>query len=214
MADWVTISSLATAGGTLVLAVATFASVRSANRAARVAELSLMANLRPLLVPSRLDDPVQKVPYADEHWDHLPGGSGMAEVTPDAVYLSLSLRNVASGIAILDGWRFHAPLERGAGEMPPLEEFTRLTRDLYIAPGDLGYWHSAFRDPSSPSFIAAAEAISSRTAFTIDLLYGDEEGGKRMITRLALRPREHDGDMRWMAVAARHWYVDRAGPRL
>ena len=38
MADWVTISSLATAGGTLVLAVATFSSVRSANRSARVAE--------------------------------------------------------------------------------------------------------------------------------------------------------------------------------
>jgi hypothetical protein len=34
MADWVTISALATAGGTLILAVATFASVRSANRAA------------------------------------------------------------------------------------------------------------------------------------------------------------------------------------
>jgi hypothetical protein len=30
MADWVTISALATASGTLVLAVATFASVRSA----------------------------------------------------------------------------------------------------------------------------------------------------------------------------------------
>jgi hypothetical protein len=33
LADWTTISSLATAGGTLVLALATFASVRSANRA-------------------------------------------------------------------------------------------------------------------------------------------------------------------------------------
>jgi hypothetical protein len=32
MADWATISSLATAAGTLVLAVATFASVRSSNR--------------------------------------------------------------------------------------------------------------------------------------------------------------------------------------
>jgi hypothetical protein len=38
MADWVTISSLATADGTLVLAVATFSSVKSANRSARVAE--------------------------------------------------------------------------------------------------------------------------------------------------------------------------------
>jgi len=31
MADWVTISSLATASGTLVLAVATFSSVRSSS---------------------------------------------------------------------------------------------------------------------------------------------------------------------------------------
>jgi hypothetical protein len=34
MADWATVASMATAGGTLVLAVATFASVRSANRSA------------------------------------------------------------------------------------------------------------------------------------------------------------------------------------
>ncbi len=61
MADWVTISSLATAGGTLVLAVATFASVRSANRAARVAEQSLLANMRPVLMPDRPDDPEQKM---------------------------------------------------------------------------------------------------------------------------------------------------------
>jgi len=38
MADLTAIASLATAGGTLVLAIATFGSVRSANRAARVAE--------------------------------------------------------------------------------------------------------------------------------------------------------------------------------
>ena len=54
VADWVTISSLATAAGTLVLATATFASVCSANRAARVAEESLLAATRPLLcLPGR-----------------------------------------------------------------------------------------------------------------------------------------------------------------
>jgi hypothetical protein len=58
--DWTTISSLATAAGTLVLGVATFASVRSANRAARAAEGSLLAGLRPLLVPSRLQDPPRR----------------------------------------------------------------------------------------------------------------------------------------------------------
>ena len=59
MADWVTISAIASAGGTLVLAAATFSSVKSANRAARVAEQSLLVGLRPLLLPSKLDDPPQ-----------------------------------------------------------------------------------------------------------------------------------------------------------
>ena len=57
MADWVTISSLATAGGTLVLAIATFSSVKSANRSARVAERALLAGMRPVLMPSRAGRP-------------------------------------------------------------------------------------------------------------------------------------------------------------
>ena len=68
MTDWATISALATAGGTLILAIATFASVRSANRAARVAEQSLLTNLRPLLTTSRLEDPGEKVGFADDHY--------------------------------------------------------------------------------------------------------------------------------------------------
>jgi hypothetical protein len=65
MADWPTIASLATAGGTLVLAVATFSSVRSGQRATRIAERStqiaeraLLIGLRPVLVPSRVTDPI------------------------------------------------------------------------------------------------------------------------------------------------------------
>jgi hypothetical protein len=46
MADITTIAELGTAAGTLILAVATFGSVRSANRAARVAERSLELGLR------------------------------------------------------------------------------------------------------------------------------------------------------------------------
>src|SRR6266851_1341807 len=104
MADWVTISALATAGGTLVLAGATFLSVRSANRAARVAEESLLAGMRPLLMPSRQDDPPLKVGFVDNHHVMTPGGGGTAEVTDDAVYLTMSVRNVGSGIAVLHGW--------------------------------------------------------------------------------------------------------------
>ena len=79
--DWVTISALATAGGTLILAVATFMSVRSANRAARAAERSLLAGLRPVLMPSRLQDLPQKVSFLDVHWVTIEGGHAAFEVT-------------------------------------------------------------------------------------------------------------------------------------
>ena len=87
MADWVTISSLATATGTLVLATAAFASVRSANRTARAAERSLQAGLRPLLIPSRFDDPLQKVGFIDDHCVALKGGFASAEVEDGNIYL-------------------------------------------------------------------------------------------------------------------------------
>jgi hypothetical protein len=78
-ADWASVASLATAFGTLVLAVATFASVRSANRAARAAEQSLLAGLRPLLVASRLHDDAQKVMFVDGKWVKVPGGRATAQ---------------------------------------------------------------------------------------------------------------------------------------
>src|SRR5438874_798182 len=96
--DWSTAASLATAAGTLVLAVATFVSVRSANRAARVAERTLLAGIRPLLVPSRSEDPEQKVGFADNRWVRVPGGQGAVDVSDEAIYLVISLRNVGSGL--------------------------------------------------------------------------------------------------------------------
>ena len=80
MTDWATISSIVTGGSTLVLAVATFSAVRSANRAARVAEEALLVGVRPLLLPSRLDDVQQKVFYGDGKHELLQGGRGAAEV--------------------------------------------------------------------------------------------------------------------------------------
>lgn len=71
---WATISSLPTAGGTLVLAVATFGSVRSANKAARTAERTLLEGIRPLLVPSRIQDLMEKISFADQHWLRVLGG--------------------------------------------------------------------------------------------------------------------------------------------
>jgi hypothetical protein len=209
MADWVTISALATAGGTMALAAATFASVRSANRAARAAEQSLLEGLRPLLLPSRPEDAAQEVHFVDGRMVHVEGGEGAAEVTESAVYFAMGLRNVGAGIAVLHGWLFSPGLHRGVQEHPPLEDFHRLTRDLYIAAGDLGFWQGAFRQPDSAEFAQAREAIEAGETITVDLLYGDHAGGQRAITRFALVP---DGGRR-IAAAGRHWNIDRPDPR-
>ncbi len=210
MADWVTISSLATAGGTLVLAAATFASVRSANRAARAAEQSLLEGLRPLILPTRPEDPAQEIRFADEWVLRVEGGEGAAEVGDDAVYLGMGVRNVGSGIAVLHGWWFFPRLRRGADEgHAPLEDVRRLTRDLYIAAGDLGFWQGAFRDPNSKEFAQAKEVIEAGQPFTVDLLYGDHAGGQRTVTRFALIP----NDGRRIVAVGRHWNIDRPDPR-
>ncbi|MCW2601628.1 MAG: hypothetical protein JWM02_3457 [Frankiales bacterium] len=210
MTDWVTISSLATAAGTLVLALATFGSVRSANRSARVAERSLLAGLRPLLVPSRPQDPNEKIRFADDKWVLAPGGGGVAEAGDDAVYFAASLRNVGTGIAVLHGWRFSPGVGLTVEGPPPVSEFRRLSRDLYIPLAEVGFWQGAFRDPSAPEFQTARAAIDAREHLTVDLMYGDYEGGQRMITRFLLTPWK-DGN--WILAASRHWHLDRDDPR-
>jgi hypothetical protein len=208
--DWPTIASLATAAGTLVLAIATFAAVRSANRSARVAELALQEQRRPLLAHSRLDDPLQKIMFVDGHWVGVGGGGAVAEHVDGTVYLAVSLRNVGAGIGVLQGWfvrsGLHTSLEAPADE----SEFRMLTRDLYIPPGDVGLWQGALRDPADEAHPPIAEAAERREAISVDLLYTDQAGDQRTISRFLLVPVGKDA---WTASVGHHWYLDRDGPR-
>jgi hypothetical protein len=110
--DWSTISSLATGAGTLVLAVATFAAVRSSNRSARIAEIALQEQRRPVLTQSRLDDPVQKIMFAERHWVTACGGRGVAEHDGN-VYFAMRLRNVGAGIGVCQAWHVMVMPESG-----------------------------------------------------------------------------------------------------
>jgi hypothetical protein len=208
--DWPTVASLATAAGTLVLAIATFGSVRSANRSARIAELALQEQRRPVLVQSRLDDPLQKIMFVDSHWVQVPGGRAVAEHDENTVYLAMSLRNVGAGIGVLQGWVARAGLQ--TGQVPPVaeEDFRRQTRDLYIPVGDVGLWQGALRDPTDDAHTPIADAVDQHQTITIDLLYSDQVGGQRTISRFMLAPVGEDG---WLASVGRHWYLDRDGPR-
>lgn len=77
---WSTIASLATALGTLILAVATFSAVRSSNVMARVAQQQLLVQLTPVLTTSRREDPALKVNFGDKKWVRIPGGGAVGEV--------------------------------------------------------------------------------------------------------------------------------------
>jgi hypothetical protein len=213
-ADWATIASFATAVGTLVLAVATFSAVRSSNRSARIAEEAFKVNLRPVLVSSRLDDPVQKIRWVDDHWARLEGSQASVELVDGSIYLAISLRNVGSGLAVPFGWSVLTELVRTT-DVPHVapEDFRMQTRDLYIAPGDIGFWQAAIREAGDPDYTALSKDIQDLQPFTIDILYGDHEGGQRTVTRFGMIPLISEDDTKWFPNVARHWNLDRPDPR-
>jgi hypothetical protein len=199
---------LATASGTLVLAVATFGSVRSANKAARVAEQALLVGMRPLLVPSGSEDEAQKIRFVDSRYLKLPGGRAVAEVADGNTYLAISLRNAGTGIGVIHGWRFWP---NPTGDDPPLDPagFRPQSRDLYISPGIVGFWQGAVRDPQDPEHDLLRDTVASGAFFAVDLLYGDRDAGQWTISRFLLeRPGDRDD---WLPSVARHWSIDGQG---
>jgi hypothetical protein len=209
MLNWQTVSSLATAGGTLVLAIATFSAVRSSNRSARIAEESLLAGLRPLLIPSLPGDPTHKALWGDRHAAKVEGGRAVVEQEGDVAYLALGLRNVGSGIALIHGW---LAIEHRAFDNAPHAEpdsFRRQGLDLYVPAGGTGYWEAAIRDGDDPMRPTMEKALANRDPFRIDLLYGDQRGVERTISRFIVMP----GPDFWYCQVARHWNLDRPDPR-
>jgi hypothetical protein len=207
--DWVTISALATAFGTLILALATFAAVRSANRNAVTAERAFSAALRPVLVAARADDPEQRLGFADGQVLRVQGPKAAIEARGDAIYMAIAMRNVGPGLAVLDRWAIRDGTHR-TNAPDDIDAFRRLSLDLYIAPGDVGYWQGALREPGEPDHDVVATAVAEGQPFRIDVLYGDHEGGQHTISRFSLSPKD---DGLWSATVVRHWNLDRPDPR-
>jgi hypothetical protein len=217
VADWSTIASLATAGGTLVLALATFSSVRSGQRSTRIAERStaiaeraLLLGLRPVLAPSRVTDPPEAVRFGDGRVVSVSGGMAAVERDGESYYFVIPLRNVGSGLAVLQAWRLAAQRpELDATHAEPAEHREQ-TRDLYVPAGDTGFWQGAIREPDDPFREGLREAFLAGELMTVDLLYGDHEGGQLTISRFILS-REEDGH--WRPGVVRHWALEGADPR-
>ena len=91
---------------------------------------------------------------------------------------------------------------------------------LATAFGDVGFWQGAFRDTAQAGYDEARKVIEAREPWTVELLYGDHEGGQRVISRFTILPIPHadagadpDAGPRWLATASRHWNIDRPDPR-
>lgn len=145
----------------MVLAVATFSAVRSSNRSARVAEESLLAGLRPLLIPSLAGDPEHKALWSDQHVAKVEGGRAIIEQVQGVIYLAPGLRNVGTGIALIHGW-YAMEQQAAFSDVPhaPPEQFRREAIDLYVPAGGTGYWESAIRDADDPFRSIVEEALA------------------------------------------------------
>lgn len=49
--------------------------------------------------------------------------------------------------------------------------------------------------------------------FTVELLYGDHEGGQRTISRFGMIPYRNDEGVLWYPTVSLHWNLDRPDPR-
>jgi len=207
MADVSTIASLATAGGTLVLAVATFSATRSANHSARIAERALDLNLRPVLIPAHEWEPSERITFNDQIFE-LRSGVAAVEERDGNLYFAAQLRNVGAGIGVLTSWKLkadpHLPSLQEMTKAPDPTHFVAQQRSLYVPAGDVGYWQGAIRagDTDRGDADALRRAIASGDRIALFLRYADQDGGHDTITRYSITPDEN-GD--WLFTIARHW---------
>ena len=165
---------------------------------------SFQVNLRPVLVTSRLEDPVQKIRWVDDHWAQVAGARRSVELVDGNIYLAISLRNVGPGLAVT--YRLVGARDRVTDRVADVahaapEDFRMQTRDLYIAAGDVGFWQAAIRESRRSGLPGPAQRdVETAEPFTIELLYGDHEGGQRTITRFGMIPVQVGDETKWYPV--------------
>ena len=166
---------------------------------------------RPGHLPPRgpsAEDPLGRRPLGPPR-----GAQASVELVDGSIYLAISLRNVGSGLAVIFGWCVHRAGHADITHTEP-EQFRMQTRDLYIAPGDIGFWQAAIREADDPDY-AGSEPGHPRCA-----ALHDRPALRRPRGRAAHHhPLRHDpasqaeGETKWFPSVARHWNLDRPDPR-
>ena len=96
-----------------------------------------------------------------------------------------------------------------ASRIPPRSSLAG-PRDTDSAPHHHGFFPGAIRPAADADHGLLACLVGQREIFAVDLLYGDQEGGQRTVTRFGFTPVRDDI---WLCSTSRHWFVDRDDPR-
>jgi len=214
MTAWATLADIGTAAGTLGLAGATLVAVSASARSTRIAQRALLAGQRPVLAPAGPEDPADSVQFADGRVFPVGNGQPLAVADASVIYLAIPLCNVGAGLAVLRGYHLRGepasdvaqdprgPAQHLRGDLPPqAQAFSPQQRDLLISTRRAGFWQAALRDPKTRLYQEVTQAIGTRGRITVDVLYGDHEGGQPSITRFVLLPEAGS----WRCDATRHW---------
>ena len=208
MADASTIASLATAGGTLVLADRdvlrdAFGEPLHAHRGTRTRPQSAAA-----AHPAHEWEPAERITFRDEIVE-LRAGYAAVEQRSNGLYFAAQLRNVGAGIGVLTSWKVKGETNMDISlseyvEPPDPTHFVLQQRSLYVPAGDVGYWQGAIRDGDTDRGDADAirRTIEVRGVLTLFLRYADQDGGHDTITRYSIMP-DDNGD--WLIGIGRHW---------
>ena len=116
----------------------------------------------------------------------VAGGAATLKVADGVVYMVISVRNVGTGLAVVHRWHVEVTGQPQQTH-PPLEDFTTQARDIYVASGDIGFWQERCAIRPQRQFEAVAAAVEAGDPMVLSILYGDWEGGQRVIGQFALR---------------------------
>jgi len=192
-----------------VLGVATFASVRSANRAARAAEGSLLAGLRPagaVTPPGPPREGLVRRPALAPHRrrPRRHRGDQRGDLPGHVTAQRRHRHRYPARLGVL-------PRTAQRRCRPPRSRSLSAAHARHLcAGGGHRFLDERIPRPGVRRIRTGAQAIAARQALTIDLLYGDFEGGQCSVTRFGLLPVGEDG---WLTAAGRHWNIDRPQPR-
>ena len=125
------------------------------------------------------------------------------------IYLAAALRNAGNGVAVLHGWYPSVDWQLAPQTHAPVEQFRRLTRDLHIPAGDVGFWQGAIRDPGDPY----PRSSSPRSQRTTDPPSTSSTATTRAASVPSLASPSHRSKTAICSTSSRYWNLDQRDPR-